>query len=237
MKIRLSCIALGLCSLLLSGCYTVIQGPRTAADIEDRDLVAVEEKGASPLMGDFDQREDRWDDDYRYPGSPGGYGGYGNYGGYGGYPFYGAGYRSGYGSYGYGGYPYSGYGYGPSYYGYDPYYQDSSGFYLPAGYELVTDRELDELRASRRALAELNDQIDPAKEEQRQLEQQRKEEETWMRRVEPRVRSTPVATPRATTVSSPSSSPAAPRATTSSSSSSSTKSTKKSSAKPKKTRR
>lgn len=234
MKIRLSCMTFGLCGLLLSGCYTVIQGPRTAADVENKDLVAVEEKGTSPLMGDFDQRDD---DYYRYPGAPGGYGGYGNYGGYGGYPAYGAGYRSGSGYYGYGSYPYYGSGYGPSYYGYDPYYQDSGGFYIPAGYELVTGRELEELRASRRALAELNDQIDPGEEEQRQLEQQRKEEETWMRRVEPQVRSTPVATPRPTTVSSPSSSPPAPRATTSSSSSSSTKSTKKPSAKPKKTRR
>ena len=203
MKIKLSCAAFGLCSLLLSGCYTVIQGPRTAADLDDRELGITQGQAEKSTAERFDDYEEEWDEYYRYPGVPGSYGG--GYG-YGGYPQYGYGYSSDYGYYGYGYSPYYGYyGHGPSYYGYDPYYRDSRGYYIPAGYELVSSGNLNalasELSASRQALAELEDPSIAAAEEQRRLEQQRREEEAWLRRVEPRVRETPTPTPRSSSSS------------------------------------
>jgi len=249
MKIKLSYAAFGFCCLLLSGCYTVIQGPRTAADLDDRELVLVEERTEVSIPERSGEYEEEWDDYYRYPGVPGGYGG--GYG-YGGYPQYGgSSFSSDNDYYGYGYSPYYGYyGYGPSNYGYDPYYRDGSGYYVPAGYQLVSSGRLTglaaELDATRQALAEMDNGEAAAKEEKRQLEQQQREEEAWMRRVEPRVRETPKPTPRESSSSSSSSTStySAPSTTTKSSSpgsaasgGSAKSSSKKSSPKPRKTRR
>ena len=241
MKIKLIYATFGLCTLLLSGCYTVLYGPRMTVVPEKSDLAVVEktEQYEPPTLDRYDEYEEEdWEDFYRYPGLRSGYGG--GYG-YGGYPYYG----DGYGYSGYGSYPYYGYsGYGPSSYGYDPYYRDRGGYYVPVGYELVTERELDDLRASSQAQDGLVDQIDSAELERQRLEQQRKEEEVWTRRVEPRVRPAPVATPRSTSSSGSSyspppapSKPAASSSSSSGSSSSSSSSEKKSSPKPKKRRR
>ena len=173
MKIKLIYATFGLCALLLSGCYTVLYGPRMAVAPEESELAVVEEaeQYQPPVLGRYDEYEEEdWDDFYRYPGTRSGYGG--GYG-YGGYPYYGNGYNSGYDYYGYGPYPYYGYyGYGPSSYGYDPYYRDRGGSYVPVGYTLVTQRELDQLRAS--SQGGMVDQLDPAELEMRRLEQQRK---------------------------------------------------------------
>ena len=137
--------ALPLIALLANGCYTVLSNPYQAADLHDSE-VAYADESKTPTVGQFDER-DEMDDLYRYPGVRGSYGGDGSgYGG--GYPVGGYGYSSGgYGGYGGNGYdPYYRGGYGPNSYGYDPYYRDSAGFYVPPGFELVSTRELDQLR-------------------------------------------------------------------------------------------
>ena len=241
--------ALPLTALMASGCYTVLSSPYEAADLHDEDLARAKSRDVeAPTVGQFDDR-DYMDDLYRYPGVRGGYGRYGGYyGGYGGY----GGYRGYYPTsrHYYGGYPYyyGGYpsyygGYGPYSYGYDPYYRSSSGYYVSPGYELISTRQLDDLR---RAASRLNTTpaiADPAA----ATERQRREENVWQRRVEPRVRSAPTPTPRSSasnapaptsrsSVSSPPSTSAtkAPAATSAPASKSSTT---KESAKPKKRRR
>ena len=149
-------VLLGLLGPALSGCYTVIRAPRTAADVQTEVIWKSERSvragDADPRLGRF---EDERDAHYRYPGSP--YGGYGGspYGGYGGgFPL--IGYDSRYGMYGgsgYGyGYPHYGAGYGPYGYGYDPYYTDDNGFYAPPGYELISTRELEDMHDTIRTL-------------------------------------------------------------------------------------
>ena len=191
--------ALPLIALMASGCYTVLSSPYEVADLHDeypsRDVEA-------PTIGKFDDR-DYMDDLYRYPGVRGGYGRYGGYyggyGGYGGYYYPTSGYYPSY----YGGYPSYYGGYGPYSYGYDPYYRSSGGYYVPPGYELVSTRQLDDLRAASR-LSTTPTIADPA----RAAEVQRREEEVWQRRVEPRVRNSSPPPPRATSsVSTSTSSP------------------------------
>ena len=231
-------LALPLGSLLTSGCYTVINNPYAQADLHERETAHAEE--AVPTVGQFDDRNNM-DDFYRYPGVRGSYDGYG----YGGYPIGGFGYGSNggfrpYGGYGYGGYnPYyrGGYsGYGPYSYGYDPYYRDSGGYYVPPGYELVSTRELDDLRSG--PLSAATPTVDSAA----VARLKEREENIWMKRVEPRVRQAPTPTTRPRAVSASRVPAATPRASSASSSASSapaSKSTgaKKSASPPKKRRR
>ena len=234
-KALILCSALPLTALMTSGCYTVLSSPYEAASLHDEDLVRAKSRDVeAPTIGKFDDR-DYMDDLYRYPGVRGGYGRYGGY--YGGYGGYGGGYypTSGYYPY-YGGYPsyYGGYGgYGPYSYGYDPYYRSSGGYYVPPGYELVSTRQLDDLRAASR-LNTTPMVNDPA----RATEVQRREEEVWQRRVEPQVRSAPTPTPRSSVSSPPSApTPKASATTTSAPASKSSATKAKKSAKPKKRRR
>jgi len=238
--------ALPLTALLASGCYTVLSNPYAAADLHESELAHVDESETATI-GQFDERDES-DDLYRYPGVRGSYGGYGGgYGGYGGgyggygYPVGGYGYNSGYGG-GYGGYGYDPYyrgGYGPNSYGYDPYYRDSTGYYVPPGYELVSTRELDQLRVG--GLGTGTPTVDPTA----AAEAKQREENIWMKRVEPRVRRSPTPTARSATssVSAPRSTPtgtprdsAAARPAPAPAPASKSTSTKKS-AKPKKKRR
>ena len=165
---------------------------------------------------------DSVEDEAGYGGYGGYYGGYGGYGGY--YP------TSGYYPYHYGGYPSYYGGYSPYSYGYDPYYRSSSGYYVPLGYELVSTRQLDDLRAASR-LSTTPATAGPAA----ATERQRREENVWQRRVEPRVRSAPTPTPRSTVSRPPSG--AATKAPAATSAPASKSSATKESARPKKRRR
>ena len=233
-RVLILCSALSLTALMASGCYTVLSSPYEVASLHDEDLARAKSRDVeAPTIGKFDDR-DYMDDLYRYPGVRGGYGRYGGYyGGYGGYGgYYYPSYYGGYPSY-YGGYPSYYGGYGPYSYGYDPYYRSSGGYYVPPGYELVSTRQLDDLRAASR----LNTTpmiTDPA----RATEVQRREEEVWQRRVEPRVRNAPTPTPRSSVSTPPSApTPKASTATTSAPASKSSATKAKKSAKPKKRRR
>ena len=233
MKALILYSALPLTALMASGCYTVLSSPYEVASLHEEEPTRDAE---APTIGKFDDR-DYMDDFYRYPGVRGGYGGYG--GGYGGYGRYGGYYPTAryvpyYYGYGYGGYPYYYGGYGPYSYGYDPYYRSSRGYYVSPGYELVSTRELDDLRAaSRRNTTPMT--VDPAA----AIEVQRREEEVWQRRVEPRVRNASPPPPR--TTSSVSSSSGTPSSATKTSKASSAPASKKTStervAVPKKKRR
>ena len=233
MKALIFCSALSLTALMASGCYTVLSSPYEVADLHD-EYPSRDVEAPTPTVGQFDDR-DYMDDLYRYPGVRGGYGRYGGYyggyGGYGGYYYPTSGYYPSY----YGGYPSYYGGYGPYSYGYDPYYRSSGGYYVSPGYELVSTRELDELRAASRRNA-TSTVANPAA----ATEVQRREESVWQRRVEPRVRSTPTPTPRATSPTSASkpqsSTPKASSASSAPASKSSATKAKKS-AKPKKRRR
>ena len=197
--------ALPLIALLANGCYTVLSNPYQAADLHDSE-VAYADESKTPTVGQFDER-DEMDDLYRYPGVRGSYGGYGGgYGsGYGGrYPVGGYGYSSG----GYGYDPYYSGGYGPNSYGYDPYYRDSAGSYVPPGFELVSTRELDQLRLG--GLSAGTPAVDSAAVA---AQAKKREENIWMKRVEPRVRQTPTPTARSAPSSTLRSKPSAtPRA-------------------------
>ena len=230
MKALIFCSALSLTALMASGCYTVLSSPYEVADLHD-EYPSRDVEAPTPTVGQFDDR-DYMDDLYRYPGVRGGYGGYGGYwwwlrlaitppttAGY--YPSYYGGYPSYYG------------GYGPYSYGYDPYYRSSGGYYVPPGYELVSTRQLDDLRAASRLNA-TSTVANPAA----AAEVQRREESVWQRRVEPRVRSTPTPTPRATSPTSASKPQSStPKASSASSAPASKSSATKKSAKPKKRRR
>ena len=225
MKALIFYSALSLTALMASGCYTVLSSPYETASLHDEAPVRDVE---APTVGQFDDR-DYMDDYYRYPGVRGGYGRYGGYGGY----------YGGYGGYGGYYYPTSGYypsyygGYGPYSYGYDPYYRSSGGYYVPPGYELVSTRQLDDLRAASRLNA-TSTVANPAA----AAEVQRREESVWQRRVEPRVRSAPTPTPRATSSTSASKPQSStPKASSASSAPASKSSATKKSAKPKKRRR
>ena len=168
-----------------TGCYTVLNNPYSVKTMNELES----DSGYFTALSSEDSEvssQDGLDDFYRYPGSSGGYGGYGVYGGRG-YPVggyyggpYGGGYYGGYDSYGYGGYsPYS--------YGYDPYYSNNNN-YIPPGYELISNRELDEIRAS---LIELRNKpvvVDPNSE----AETADLRENVWLRRTQPHMRRVPV---------------------------------------------
>lgn len=225
-------LAMGACAVFLCGCYTVLRGPRLALPSVSEAPRPQGDEASAPTPAPAD---DVW-------GSP--YGGgeaSSRYGyGYGGYPYspY-AGYPV-YGSYGYSPYSYYGYdGYGPYSYGYDPYYQSTASWYnVPVGYELVTDDELDALRASREALSELQNETREADALLRSQEVQQRQE-AWARRGEPRVRQAPAPEPRPTTTSSPPATYSSPGASGSgdSSTESAAAPAAKPTATPKKTRR
>lgn len=196
MKSRsLSWLVLGCAAVMSSGCYTLLMAPFSSAGLrEESQSDTVSGKRDQARLGRFDGEEER---------AGRGYGGYGGYG-YG-YPVFGAGYGSQYGAYGsapygygpYGGYGYSPYGggYGPYGYGYDPYYRSSTGVYIPPGYELVTTKELDELRATSGGLATIPSQSAADAEATKKAEA-KKHQEVWQRRVDPQDRPAPVVTPR-----------------------------------------
>ena len=206
---------LGLACFFLSSCYTVLQGPKTAADLQKTQELApeLEKWDDAPKLGRFQERPDPWNDFY-YPNAPDGTYGFDGYGGFpifgfdSRYGLYGAGmgYPYGYG-YGYGyGYPY-GYGYAPSpYYGYgadpygygaDPYYRDRSGYYVPPGYELVSTATLDRLRSAEQSLS-TQPTVDP---DALRREERRRAERLWDQREQPR-RTRPSTTSRLAPASS-----------------------------------
>lgn len=177
----------------LSGCYTVLNDPFAVQTLHEK----------AEQDGEYQQRAPREeaatdDDFYRYPGVPGSYGAYGagypirgyTSGGYGRYDAYPMPYGA-HSSYGYGNY-----GYGPYSYGYDPYYTDSRGFYVPPGYELVSTRELDNLRTS--SVGSRVEQSSPADQAAAAREEMKKQEDVWIRRASPQMRR-PDPTPRSTT--------------------------------------
>ena len=226
--------ALGVAAFVLSGCYTVLQVPYSAADSKQRAKESDRYARTDQTIGRFGQ-----EDQYDYPGVSGyGYGGgYGGYGG--GYPGVGFGYNSGNGPYGYGA-PFGyGYGAGPLGYGSDPYYSGNGGYYAPPGYELVTTNELDRLRHANNLSNQAT--VTPISEAEtariKQIERDKKSN-AWDLR-DPRAGRTPTPTPRAVaapqSVSSSSSSSSKEKTSGTASKSSSTK-TKKS-AKPRRTRR
>jgi hypothetical protein len=232
--------ALGVSAAALAGCYTVLNAPLSGPELQGPSLRAEENDAAdaAPGLGRADE-PDRWDDSYGYSRYGGGYGG--GYGpGYGG-PVFGWGYDSTYGynpyfGYGYG-YPY-GYGHGPYSYGYDPYYLQGSGAtYVPAGYTLVSDGELAQLRSYSQTVAaakEKDSQADAqaaAAEKAAQETRVRKQQETWERRADPQDRAAPATTPKPAAQPAPAPSPPAKPAATAS------EPADKGSAQPKKTRR
>ncbi len=198
MKTRsLSRLVLGCVAVMSSGCYTVLVAPFSGSGLreESRSGTVIEKRDD----GRDEARLGQFDGDERRAG-----GGYGYGYGYG-YPAFGGGYDSQYGAYGaapygygpyygYGASPYSG-GYGPYGYGYDPYYRSSTGVYIPPGYELVTTKELADLRATGGGLATIPSQT-PAQVEATKKAEVKKQQEVWQRRVDPQDRPAPVATPR-----------------------------------------
>jgi hypothetical protein len=166
----------------LGGCYTVLSNPYSVETMKEVDS---EYYTSSVFENHENSSNDDLDDFYRYPGSTGSYGGY--YGGLGyGYPpiGYGASHATGYYR-NYGGYGYDGY--SPYSYGYDPYYSNINNI-IPPGYELISNRELDEIRAS---LIELRNKpvvLDPNKEKETSDLRQ----DVWLRRTQPQMRRAPV---------------------------------------------
>jgi hypothetical protein len=239
--------ALAVATVTLSGCYTVLQGPRLASSLDEGAGYHVIENGSptEPQIGRL--QDDRYDDDP-----------WANTRGYGsGYPV--MGYGSGYGfgspfAYGPGlgaAYPYSGYSsyYGPYGYGYDPYYTGrgsyGSGSYVPPGYQLVTSRELANLRAEITELRNTGSDIPPSVDRQEALRRkQRDADRAWTQRTVPVTRKSTSGyrTPRVTSTSSTSRSSSGTKASSSTSStkpasSSSSKSSGGDAAKRRKTRR
>jgi|GEM_PF-828907 hypothetical protein len=187
-------ILLGVSTLLLSACYTVVLAPSTTQKNNDEsawDMEGVENNKTAT---------NRWEDDYyRYPNAPGysysssvypsdngydsRYGNYG-YGGYGhGYPYY-YDYRSAYG------------------YGYDPYYS-GGGTYTPPGYRLVSDRELEQMQQTIIHLSNPAPQSSSAIQDAQLTKQKEEQEAVWQRRNEPRFRSAPEVAPRSITPAAP----------------------------------
>lgn len=218
----------------LGGCYTVLSNPYSVQTMKDVDS---DYQNSSAFEYYENDNNNDLDDFYSYPGSTGGYGVYN--GGYGyGYPYngygngYGAGYYGGYNGYGYGGYtPYS--------YGYDPYYSNNNN-YIPPGYELISNRELDEIRASIIELRNKPVVVDPKSEQEATDLRQ----DVWLRRTKPHMRRAPVVGQERTSSYIPSSTPSvsvSPSPTGRSASSKSAQapksSSEKSSEQPKKKRR
>ena len=238
--------ALAVATVTLSGCYTVLQGPRLASSLDEGAGYHVIESGnpTEPQIGRF--QDDRYDDPWA------------NTGGYGsGYPVMGSGSGYGFGSpfaYGPGlgaAYPYGGYSsyYGPYGCGYDPYYTGrgsyGSGSYVPPGHQLVTSRELANLRAEITELRNTGSDIPPSVDRQEALRRkQRDADRAWTQRTVPVTRKSPSGyrTPRVPSTSSSSRSSSGTKASSSTSStkpasSSSSKSSGGDAAKRRKTRR
>lgn len=183
----------------LSGCYTVLQGPRLASAIDDSSLGdrAWEVEDERYYQADSN---DPWDSGYEDSA-------YSDYGS--GYPVMGA--TSGYGLYGFGspfaygpglGSSYSqGYGgryspaYGPYGYGYDPYYSDpyyrgGGSNYVPPGYELVTASELASLRTENAVLrgSAVNNVVPTVNRQEALRRKQQQAEQAWAQRAVPETR-------------------------------------------------
>jgi hypothetical protein len=212
MKKRLTTwAALAVASVVFSGCYTVLQGPRMAstidASLEDTyysDQVYSDLTDGYPEVETVRprQRNDPWAND-----------GYGR-----GYPVT----SSGYGGYGFGSpfaygpslgvsYPYGGHSsaYGPYGYGYDPYYSGRGGgsSYTPPGYQLVTSQDLAELRlenAALRAAASTTGGRPAATQQDAVRRRQAQAEQAWTQRSVPSTRKSTAAhrTPRPASTSS-----------------------------------
>ncbi len=232
--------------VVLAGCYTVLTAPLPQGGAERQLGAASGPSAQQRLTGTTKPNADQWEDYYRYPGTPSGmslsgygYGGYGGYGGgaYGRSDYYGASdpYYGYYGSY---------YGASPVYYGYDPYYRDVRGYYVPEGYQLVSARELDDLRAAKDASGTGTTAPTAAELEAAKKAKEQQEIEAWQGRLEPRVRSAPTPTPKTDTGTSSQTatgSTASPTPNSTSTGKTSTgdssTSTEKASAQPRKTRR
>ena len=203
--------ALAAASVMLSGCYTVLQGPRMTSSIDDASF-------EDPYYSDqvYSDLTDGYPEvETVRPGhrnDPWAYDGYGN-----GYPVT----SSGYGGYGFGSpfaygpslgasYPYGGYSslYGPNGYGYDPYYSGRRGSsYTPPGYQLVTSQDLAELRlenAALRAAASTTVGRPAATQQDAVRRRQAQAEQAWTQRSVPRTRKSTAAhrTPRPASTSS-----------------------------------
>lgn len=215
MKKRLTTwAALAATSVVLSGCYTVLQGPQMASSIDEPSL---EDAYYSDLgYSGYSDSGDGYPEPERVrPGQrndPWAYDGYGS-----GYPVTG----SGYGIYGFGSpfaygpslgvsYPYGGYSsaYGPYGYGYDPYYSGRRGSsYTPPGYQLVTSQDLAELRrenAALRAASSVNDARPAVTQQDAVRRRQTQAEQAWTQRSVPSTRKSTAAhrTPRPASTSS-----------------------------------
>ena len=206
-------------TVLVSGCYTALRAPRTATlSVQEQAYVSEEVRPAVSQYSDED-------DFYRYPGDVYGYGGTP----YGRTPY--IGYDTGAGFYGYGAYGYPGYGYagyGPYGYGADPYYHDSGGSYLAPGYELISTRELEEIRDTIHALSSSRtDPVQEARQEELRREQEEERERVFQTRLSPSrtrtIEAVPYVPPPAPTVQKASGSSGSSRGTSESSSSSSAK--------------
>ena len=222
----------GAVAFMLSGCYTTMSGPRLATDATSEEEAYADWDENNVRLSRFRDNVDPWNDFY-YPEPNGyGYGAYNGLGGYGGFPIFGYDSRNGLTGYGgaplgyspYGGYdPYNGYGGGGPYgYGTDPYYYDSTGSYIPPGYELVTTTELEQLRAAQNSLSTIDDPTSDMDALTLRREKQRKRDYIWGQRSAP-TRSAPPKTVRSDPAES----------TAKSSSSSKTTTSGKSSGKPK----
>ena len=180
-------ILLGVSTLLLSACYTVVLAPSTTQKNNDESAWDMEGVESSKTA------TNRWEDDYyRYPNAPG----YSYSSSV--YPSY-NGYDSRYGNYGYGGY-----GHG---YGYDPYYSGNGsgggGTYTPPGYRLVSDRELEQMQQTIIHLSNPAPQSRSAIQDAQLTKQKEEQEAVWERRNEPRIRSAPEVAPRSITPAAP----------------------------------
>ena len=185
-------LVLALAAVYATGCYTVLRAPGGFTSHE------VPAKSTTWAPEDDDLRIGKFSDDRDREYAP--YGAYGSgypifgydsrYGMYGfGSPFAygpGYGYGYGYGNRGYGGYGYNPY-YGPYGYGYDPYY--SGQVYVPPGYELVTSRELADLRSGGSSTVSDPTSASPRVDQSAVLDRQRRSQErAWSQRTEPTVR-------------------------------------------------
>ena len=213
-------------AVLVSGCYTVLRAPRTAT------LPVQEQAYASEEVRPAISRYSDEDDFDRYPGGVYGYGDT-PYGGtpYLGYDtgagFYGYG-AYGYGPYGYGAYGYPSYGYGPYGYGADPYYHDSGGSYLAPGYELISTRELENIRDTIDTLSSSRtDPVQEARQEELWREAEEERERVFQTHLSPSrtrtIKAAPYVPPPAPTVQKASGSSGSSRDTSVNSSSSSAK--------------